>query len=276
MAMRINRLAKPLGAEVTGVDLTAPLTAAVQNALRQALLEHIVLVIRGQRFTPPQYVEAMSAFGQPAVQNHAEQLLAEQPEIWEIDSRTAHKRADGSRILFGANSWHTDHTNQQKPPKITALYAVKLPSSGGDTCFANAQSMLRRLSTQSRAELDGMKVVYGADKHIPLQDADKHAFAEPAVHPIVRTHPETGKQALYCHPLKAQHIEGWNREESERFIDDVIGEALHDDDVFRHQWRNGDLVLIDNRACLHRAMEDYDTEEGRVMHRIIIEGDRPH
>jgi taurine dioxygenase len=275
MAITINRLAAPLGAEVTGVNLATPVSASVAAALQRALLEHVVLVIRDQSFAPAEYVQAMTTFGTPAMQNHAEQLLDNHPEIWVIDSRTSHKRADGTRVLFGANSWHTDHTNQQKPPKITALYAVKLPSTGGDTCFANAQSMLGRLSATRRQEIESLKVVYGADKHIPLREADKEAFATPAVHPLVRTHPETGRKALYCHPLKAQHVEGWESEPSSQFIDDVIDEALHNDDVFRHEWRLGDLVLIDNRACMHRAMVDYDPEEGRVMHRIIIEGDRP-
>ena len=108
-----------------------------------------------------------------------------------------------------------------------------------------------------------------------LTEADRAAVAMPAVHPLVRTHPETGRRALYVHPLKLQYIEGMTPEESTALIDKLLEEALDAEVIYRHRWRCGDLGIIDNRACLHRALTDYDPDAGRVMHRITIEGDRP-
>ena len=268
-------LSNAIGAEVLGVDLSRPVPAQLAYQLNQALLEHIVLVVRGQQLTPGEYVKAMSAFGVPAKQNHVDELLPGHPEIWVIDSREANLRPDGSPILFGAYSWHTDHTNLVRPPKVTALYAVALPSKGGDTCFANAYQMFERVPAERRDNLRALRAVNGADRHLPRKDSEAEAFATPAIHPLVRKHPETGREALYVHPLKLQHFEGMDRDESYAFATDLIESCLDSELIYRHEWQPGDLVLIDNRACLHRAMQDYDHTEGRVMHRVIIEGDIP-
>ena len=276
MAMVVNRLSPAIGAEVVGVDLARGATPSLVAKLNCALLEHIVLVVREQRLSSTQYVDAMRAFGPLARQNHAKQLLPGHPQIWVIDSRNAETAADGRRLLFGANCWHTDHTNLARPPKITALLAMRLPPSGGDTTFANAYSAYQSLSAATRKRIVAMRVVYGADRHLPHRPGDAEAFGVPAVHPLVRTHPETGRLALYCHPLKAQHIEHMEPEASFELLDDILAQSLRPEITYRHVWRDGDLVLIDNRACLHRAERNYDPDVGRVMHRIIIEGDRPH
>ncbi|MCP5151973.1 MAG: TauD/TfdA family dioxygenase [Ectothiorhodospiraceae bacterium] len=273
--MEIRRLGDALGAEVIGVDLARPIDAALARRLNDALLEHIVLVLRDQRLTPGQYVEAMRTFGRPAPQNHTEQLMDGHPEIWILDSRRGGLRKDGERNVYGANAWHTDHTNQQRPPKITALLAIRLPPSGGDTLFANAYAMLEGLSAQTRQRIEGRRTVNGADRHLELREDNRHAFAAPAIHPLVRTHPETGRRAIYCHPLKMQHIEGMSPQESFELVDRLLEEAITPAVTYRHRWSPGDLVMFDNRACLHRAVRDYDPDVGRVMHRIIVEGDAP-
>ncbi len=275
MAYAVKALSDNIGAEVLGLDLSRGVEPPLAERLNGALLEHIVLVIRDQRMTPDEYVAAMSAFGRPARQNHAKQLMPGHPEIWIIDSRQAEVAADGRRLLFGANSWHTDHTNLERPPKITALLAVQLPPTGGDTSFANAYAAYQRLAEATRERINPLCVVYGADRHLPQREEDRAAFARAVAHPLVRTHPETGRKALYCHPLKAQFIEGMAPDESHDLIDRVLDEALDADIIYRHVWRTGDLVLIDNRACLHRAQTNYDPDKGRVMHRVIVEGDRP-
>lgn len=275
MDIRIEPLSGAIGAEALGVDLASDTSAEVIDTLYRALLDHAVLVVRDQSLDPDAYVRAMSGFGPLARQNHAKQLMEGHPEIWIIDSRNAEVAPDGRRLVFGANCWHTDHTNLERPPKITALLAVRLPPSGGDTSFANACSAYDGLDAGTRARIDGMRVVYGADRHLSWREEDRDAFAAPVSHPLVRTHPETGRRALYCHPLKAQRIEGLEPEPSFDLIDRVLEEALKPEIVYRHRWRKGDLVLIDNRACLHMAERDYDPDYGRVMHRVIVEGDRP-
>jgi alpha-ketoglutarate-dependent taurine dioxygenase len=288
--MQVNRLSDFIGAEVLGVDLKGDGLAgsgssnaagepgedqALTRALEDALNEHIVLVIRDQDLTPGQYVRAMRRFGKPTRQNHVDQLMSEHPEIWVMDSSRAHLNDAGEPILFGANSWHTDHTNLERPPKITALYAVQLPPSGGDTCFANAYRLYEHLPEQTQLRVEEMRTINGADRHLPTNPADRAAFETPAVHPLARTHPVTGRKALYCHPLKVQCIEGMLPEESFQFIDDLMETAIKIEEAYRHRWQPGDLVMIDNRACLHRAMKNYDHRLGRIMHRICIEGERP-
>ena len=173
-----------------------------------------------------------------------------------IDSRTARADKHGERNLFGTKYWYTGHTNLQCPPKITALYAKRLPPAGGDTCFANAYRMFAGLSAERQAELLPLRTVNGADRHLLAQDQDSNAFLTPAIHPLVRRHPQTGQLALYVHPLKATRIEGWEEQHSLEFLEQVLEEALTPELSYRHRWRLGDLVLIDNRACLHRAMRD--------------------
>ena len=275
MGYAVHSLSQRIGAEVLGVDLSRGMDCALAERLNRALLEHIVLVIRDQHLDPERYVAAMRSLGVPARQNHAKQLMPGFPEIWVIDSRQAEVSATGERMLFGANSWHTDHTNLDRPPKVTALLAVQLPPSGGDTSFVNAYAAYQRLSSATRRRIDSLRVIYGADRHLQQREEDRDAFARAVAHPLVRTHPETGRRALYCHPLKAQSIDGMAPERSFELIDRVLTEALAADITYRHVWKHGDLVLIDNRACLHRAHKNYDPDSGRVMHRVIVEGDVP-
>ena len=275
MSVSVTALSEAIGAEVLGVDLRKPPSTDLALLLNQSLLEHIVLVVRDQTLTSAEFVAAMKTFGTPARQNQAAELMGEHPEIAVMDSREAPIGPDGNRLLGGADSWHTDHTNLLCPPKLSVLYAVQIPPSGGDTCFANAYLMYERLPAQTRERISRLKTVNGADRHLPLEDSDRDAFSTPAVHPLVRRHPETGRRALYCHPLKTQYIEGMDPGESFAFIDQLWDSALTSDVIYRHRWRLGDLAFIDNRACLHRAQRDYDPEVGRIMHRIIIEGDQP-
>lgn len=275
MSVEIRPLSDALGAEALGVDFSGPVDEAIARQLEDALVAHIVLMIRDQRLEPEQYLRAMRSFGNLAQQIHVDELMEGVPEIWVIDSRRAPVADDGRRLLAGADIWHTDHTNLQKPPKITALLAVDLPPRGGDTCFANAHALYERLPAGTRARVDAMRTVNGPDGHVKLTGEARARFAVPAVHPLVRTHDVTGRRALYFNPSKVRHIEGMSSEESAAFLEALIEEAMHPDIVYRHQWRAGDLVLIDNRACLHQAMRDYDPAAGRVMHRVIIEGERP-
>ena len=271
--MEITRLSQSIGAEVRGIDLNEGLSDAQRTMLNSALDKHIVLVIRDQSLEPDAYVEAMQVFGKPAPQNHSAQLLPGRPEIWRIDSSESVPRHDGQRVPVGASCWHTDHTNQQRPPKITALFAVTLPAEGGDTSFVNAYEMFESLPPESKAKAEAMKTINGADTHVPQREEDAESFRVPAVHPLVRTHPRTGRKALYVHPLKMQSIEGMSAEDSTAFVDHLLESTIRPEICYRHEWRDGDLVLIDNRACLHKAERDYDPAVGRVMHRVIIEGD---
>ena len=195
-----------LGAEIKGIDLSGGLSSEVLSAINNALLEHIVVVVRDQKLTPKGYIEAMSQFGEPGKQSHSEQLHRDHPEIWIIDSRNSEIDAAGKRMVFGSECWHTDHTHLEKPPKLTSLYAIRLPETGGDTEFVNAYRLYGRLSAENRETVSNLYVIYGPDRNLTFREADRDSFSLPSRHPLVRTHPETGRRALYIHPLKMQSI----------------------------------------------------------------------
>lgn len=280
MGLTITPLGAALGAEATGIDLTRPQDAAILARLNQAILEHIVLVVREQRFGPADYLAAARLFGEPMRQHYSQYHMDGFPDINVLSSRDAERDAGGRRHLQGTECWHTDHTNRAEPPKLTVLYAVALPSRGGDTSFANMRRAYQALPAQDRRRYGALRTVNALEAHTglsaaPTREADKRRYAARAVHPLVRTHPETAEKALYFHPTKTERIEGMTPEASHAFIDDLLARIIRPEIVYRHKWRLGDMLLCDNRAALHLAHDDYDPEEGRVMHRIILKGDRP-
>lgn len=275
MAMTITPLGDALGAAVTGVDLSRPVDAADIDAMQAALRDHLVLVIRDQSLNPEQYLAAIRLFGDTMMQHLTDWLMPEHPEIAVLDSRRIPPDPDGIVKQPGSRDWHTDHTNHAKPPKVTALYAVALPSSGGDTGFANMHMAYDALPGTVRAKLAGMKTVNKIENRIYVSAEDKKKYGGGQVHPLVRTHPETGKKAIYIHPGKTERFVDMAPEESHVFMDELMNTIIRPEICYRHHWRVGDLLLCDNRAVLHLAYEDYDPSEGRIMHRIILEGDVP-
>lgn len=280
MALKITPLSAALGAEATGVDLREPQDAATLRRLEEAILEHIVLVIRDQRFTPAEYLAAARLFGEPMRQHYSQYQMDGFPDINLLSSRDVERRPDGRPHLQGTECWHTDHTNRAEPPKLTVLFALRLPSKGGDTSFANMRLAYKALPDDDKKAYAGLRTVNALEVFVGRSDAptleiDKARYAERAVHPLVRTHPENHTKALYFHPTKTECVTGMSREQSHAFIDELLERVIRPQIVYRHKWRVGDMLLCDNRSALHRAHADYDPEEGRLLHRIILKGDRP-
>jgi taurine dioxygenase len=274
--MKIAPLSDALGAEVTGIDLRKPVSAADQVAMDDAFAEHLVLVVRDQDLTPAEYVAATKLFGEPTHQYFSDMIMEGQPEIIVLDSRDAPILPNGEPRLVGSGAWHTDHTNTPCPPKATVLYAIKLPSSGGTTGFANMRKAYAALPQEERTQLDGMKTVNTLVENPDyISDEDREEFSKPCIHPLARTHPVSGDKAIWVGPVKVERIEGMEPEESRKFIDDLLERVVQPDVIYRHQWKKGDLLMWDNRAVLHKAFRDYDHTEGRVMQRVILEGDVP-
>jgi taurine dioxygenase len=275
MSLKITPLADALGVEVTGVDLSGPVAPADVESMQQALRDHLVMVIRDQTLDPGQYLAATRLFGDTMAQHLTDWLMPEHPEIAVLDSRRIPPDENGRVRQPGSRDWHTDHTNHAKPPKITALYAVKLPSSGGDTGFANMHMAYDALPGTVQSKLSGMKTVNKIEDRIYVSPEDKAKYGVLRTHPLIRTHPETGRKAIYIHPGKTARFEGMEAAESKVFMDDLMDSIIRPEICYRHKWRVGDLLMCDNRAVLHLAYEDYDPSEGRIMHRIILEGDVP-
>lgn len=275
--MQITPLSDALGAEVTGLDLAQPIDDETRRQLEDAFTEHLVLVVRDQKLTPGEFVAATRLFGKPMHQYFSDMIMEDHPEIIVIDSRDAPLLPNGEPRLVGSGAWHSDHTNTPQPPKATVLYAIALPSTGGTTGFANMHKAYDGLSKDERARVDGMKTVNTLGEAIDqVSEEDLEEFNRPCVHPLVRTHPVTGKKAIYVGPVKVEYIEGMKPEESRRYIDDLQERTIQPEITYRHAWKPGDLLMWDNRAVAHKAFRDYDHTEGRIMHRVILEGDVPY
>jgi len=276
MGVSISPLSDHVGAEVTGVDLAQPVSEADVAAMETALTEHLLIVIRDQQLAPAQLLVAMRLFGDTMEQHLTDMLMDDHPEIAVLDSRTSPVDTDGTALPLGSRDWHTDHTNHARPPKMTALYAVALPKSGGgDTGFANMHAAYDALPATKKAAMVGMKTHNKIEDNLYVSAGDKARFGSVQVHPLIRTHPVTGKRAIYIHPGKTVKLDGMAPEESQAFIDKLMGEIIQPEVSYRHKWRKGDLLICDNRALLHIAHRDYDPSEGRVMHRVILQGDVP-
>ena len=263
----VRPLHSSLGAEITGLDLRRPLTAAERADLASSLAEHLVLVFRDQTFDPSEYLAACSQLGAPMMQHYSQHNHPDHPLIGLIWHRHGQRPAE---------NWHTDHTNREHPPKATILYGVEIPPEGGDTSFVNMRAAYAELDRDERDRLGCLRTMNGLDRHITdIREEDRERYDVPVSHPMVRTHPEHGSKALYFHISKAHRIEGMTPEDSKTFMRDLLDRTIHDGIVYRHKWRPGDMVVCDNRATMHRAHGDYDRRHPRTLWRIILEGDRP-
>jgi taurine dioxygenase len=263
----IRPLHPSLGAEVDGIDLAAPIDAATRDALSQALAEYLALVFRDQSLTPEQYLAASEAFGPPMRQHYSQHNMPGLPDIGLVWHRNGQRPAE---------RWHTDHTNRERPPAATMLYGVEIPSAGGGTSVANMRAAYNALPEDERARLATLRTINSLDEdHTDTRQEDREKFGVPIIHPMVRTHPVHGSRAVYFHVTKAMCIEGMAADASKAYMNDLLERMIQPGIVYHHAWRKGDVLVIDDRATMHRAHGDYDRSQSRVLWRIIVEGDRP-
>ena len=187
---------------------------------------------------------------------------------------------NGKRIIPG-ESFHTDHSNHPAPPKATTLFAVSLPSSGGDTQYVNMHDAYDDLSEAMKRRIDGMRAVHVyLSKYSPrslglLTEESRKALPPPGIHPLVRVHPDNGRKALYLNPVRIESIVGMEDSEALDLIGELMAHATQQKYEYRHQWRYGDMVIWDNRSVLHKANPDYDMNEKRYLYRLMLKGEAP-
>ena len=264
--VQITPLHPSLGAEVAGVDLSAPIDESTRHALTRALADHLALVFRDQSLTPVQYLAAASVFGPPMEQHYSQHNMPDFPMIGLIWHRNGQQPAE---------QWHTDHTNREHPPAATILYGVEIPSAGGGTSVASMRAAYVALPEGERRRLESLTTFNGLDGHADTRPEDRDKYDKPVEHPMVRTHPVHGSKAVYFHISKATHIDGMTPEASKAYMRDLLDRMIRPEIVYLHVWRKGDVLVIDDRATMHRAHGDYDRSQSRVLWRIIVEGDRP-
>jgi taurine dioxygenase len=265
-ALRISPLHPSLGAEVAGVDLSAPVDEATRRTLTRALADHLALVFHDQSLTPAQYLAAAEIFGPPMEQHYSQHHMPDFPLIGLIWHRNGQQPAE---------QWHTDHTNRERPPAATILYGVEIPSAGGGTSVASMRAAYAALPEDERRRLESLTTFNGLDGHADTREEDQAKYGALVEHPMVRTHPVHGSRAVFFHVSKATHISGMTREASKAYMAELIERMIGPEITYHHAWRKGDVLVIDDRATMHRAHGDYDRTQSRVLWRIIVEGDRP-
>ncbi len=277
--MQIRALSEHTGTEVSGLDLREPVGEDVREALRHAFVDKSVLVVRNQSLSPHQLVAAVGLFGEIFRQHNTRFALPECPEIHYLSNQDSFP--DGRRYIPG-EGWHTDHSNDARPPKATVLHAVELPDTGGDTQFANMAVAYDALSPATRQRLAGLVAIHvyqsshSARKLMALPESQRERVPNAVLHPIVRTHPETGAKALYINPIRIEGILGMDHREALPLLAELLQHATAERFQYRHAWRPGDLVIWDNRCLLHKANGDYDMRQTRYLYRVMLQGDVPH
>lgn len=268
-----------LAAEVTGVDL-ARLDVATFAAIEKAFDDHGVMVIRDQAISPAEQIAFARRFGDIEINyNSATYGLAEHPEIYKISNITKDGKPIGSRRA--GENWHSDMIYSARPPRATMLLAIEVPELDGltlgDTAFANAATAFDALPPAMQRRLAGLKGVFdfnGRKRSEPPSKATIERYP-PVEHPIVRTHPRTGRKCLYINRDDCTGIVGLPREEAEALIVALSDHVVKPPFLYRHSWRKGDLVIWDNCTVQHKAILDYDLPQRRLMHRLTVAGTVP-
>ncbi|MCF8471149.1 MAG: TauD/TfdA family dioxygenase [Parvibaculum sp.] len=284
MAIEIIPTGAALGAEVRGLDLSKPLSGDAFEAVRQAWHDHIVLLFRGQNISDDDLIRFSQHFGTldiaPAsATDMAGGQATSRPEIWIISNVVENGKPIGA-LGDKEAEWHTDMSYVAEPPMASVLYSLEIPSSGGDTSFANMYMALEDLPADLRAAVENRIVNHDASTTSTGElRAGAHAVADVraapgAKHPAIRTHPATGGKALYLGRRLNGYLEVYGVEESEALLDRLWAHCAKPQFSWTHRWALGDLLIWDNRVAIHRR-ESFAGSERRVMHRTQIKGDAP-
>ena len=263
------------GAEIRNLDLTVSVDGASREKLNADFAKYHVLIFRDQNLSASQFAAAGEIFGPLLSQHHKDIRALGHPEVFEIRNTEI---APGKYQIAG-ESFHTDHSNHPCPPRATSLYTVSLPSYGGDTQFTNTHLAYENLPDELKRRFEGLKAVHAFEsRYTPrkmreLSPESRKALPPPAVHPIVRVHPENGRKFLYLNPVRIDSIIGMEDQEAMALIGDLMTHATQKRFEYRHKWLMGDMVIWDNRSVMHQANGDYNMKEVRHLYRIMIQDD---
>lgn len=273
--LEIRKIAGAIGAEIHGVDLSQPLGDNVVGAIRQAYLDNLVIFFRDQDLSPAQFLDFSKRFGQP-VEYPFVKGIDGFPEIIQV------AKLEHEKVNFGG-VWHSDTTYLEKPPMGTMLIAREVPPYGGDTLFANQYAAYEALSDKMKELLDGLVGISSsakADVSKTREDRIKDSANTQASssylseHPVVRTHPETGRKALYINTAHTVAFKGMTEAESAPILNFLFQHQTKPEYTCRFSWRPGSIAFWDNRAAQHNPINDYHGFR-RIMHRITLAGDTP-
>ena len=279
--MEIRPLSDSLGYEVLGVDLTQPLDTEARDSLLDAFLAHHLLCFRTRPLQPTEFAQLARAFGEPQPQlvRHKRDPAAPAVSILESTYKSESDKPTDLRLMR-LSGWHTDDSYFERPAKATMLQALEIPSVGGETRFCNTRRVYEDLTDDLKLQLDGLAAVHGYDTHRTPATAEALTSAESTetrdvVHPLVRTHEDTGIKAIYFNANRTDRVVGMQRAESDELLDTLLKRIMTSKHQYQHQWRVGDLLLWDNRCLVHSVNMDFPVGERRRHQRLLLKGTRP-
>jgi taurine dioxygenase len=273
-AFVVRPLSPALGAEIVGIDLSKEIDDRTFAQIRGAWHEHLVILLRDQELSEADEVRFAERFGPPAV-IHTKQFVRNHPAVMLISNIREDGKPVGA-LPDGEMHFHTDQCHQERPAMASMLYALEVPSAGGNTLFANGYRAYETLPDAIKRRIDGRKALNAYDyETAAMKRGTRLADGVPSyAHPVVRTHPATGRKALYVNRLMTVRIEGLPAQESDDLLDLLFQHQERREFIYEHVWRPGDLLMWDNRCTLH-ARTDFSANERRLMRRVTILGEKP-
>jgi len=279
----VRPLSATLGAEITGIDLSQPVDDDTFDELRRVFHDSQIVVFRDQRLSPERQIDVSRRFGDLEIHISTEYLLPNHPEILVLSNR----RVDGRHIglVEAGSDWHSDLSYIARPSLGSLLYAIEVPTNGGDTEWADMYAAYETLPDDVKRRIDGLKGIHTFDRRrnprvrIPNQHKGNaityDRSPDDAIHPLVRVHPATGRKALFVSPRFTIAIADMPDEEAQPLLDTLFAHQIRRDFIYHHKWQQGDLLFWDNRCLIHRACGGIRPPEIRHMHRTTVAGDVP-
>jgi taurine dioxygenase len=267
-----------LGAEIRGLDLR-DLDDTLFSTLRRAWLDNLVLLFRGQQFSPAELIAFSQRFGEldlAPIQETGRRYVEGLPELYVVSNVIKDGEPIGS-LGSGEANWHTDMSYLEQPPMASLLYAIEVPQSGGNTEFINMYSLYEVLPQHLKRRIDSLRIkhdgTYNSGGYIRqgIEPVDDPRLSQGAFHPLVCTHPETGRKVLYLGRRRNAYIEGLGLAESETLLDELWSYTDRPELIWQNIWSVGDLVLWDNRCTMHRR-DAFDPKSRRIMYRTQVRG----
>ncbi|HAT36674.1 MAG TPA: hypothetical protein DCS82_13250 [Rhodospirillaceae bacterium] len=279
MAIEVRPFDAPMGVEITGLNFNDPLEKETVNALNKAFLDHHVLCIRDQDISMDRFLEIAQAFGTPQVQK-VKYYAHPDTNLISVISPQVNRDRDGKRgkPLVRGSSFHTDHSYWPRPCKATMLHGIQVPSKGGETRFCDMHRAYEDLSDSMKEKLKGLRGIHRITarrqktgrKHYSKDEFDD---GPTGIHPLTRTHDETGRRAIYINPNRMDGIEGWSDEDSDALLDELETLCIKSEYQYHHHWHLNDVLIWDNRSVMHAATANFT--EPRRLYRILLEGKEP-
>ena len=278
----IRPLSDVLGAEISGIDVR-DLDGAGFDALREVFHDNLVLVVKDQNLSPAEQTEFARRFGEIQYHISPEYLIPDQPEVMILSNEMENGKNVG--IPDAGSDWHSDHSYVDRPTGYTMLFALKVPQDGGDTEWTNMVAAYEALPEGMKQRLDGLVGIHSFNRlrnsrmtmgarHGDGQDYYKRSPPD-AFHPLVRTHPATGRKALYISPRFTIGIRDMDDAAAQSLLDDLFAHIARREFVYRHRWTVGDLLMWDNRATIHLATGGVPEGQARRLHRTTVQGEIP-